>query len=252
MKKIEISKEQLEQLYIVEKKSLQETADILNIGKTTVTRKLKQYDIPIRSIQEAGDLRNKSGIKNTHKKRTCICKNCGKEFEAVTNASYCKECVPIVASINLSKKIKVKCGYCGKEIEVIPSKLKDREKVYCDVKCMALDYADRFSGENSPTWKGGKKHYTGHWQRQRKLALERDNNTCQICGITTEQQGFELDVHHICNYRNFDDKDEANQLDNLICLCHNCHRFIHSNSNIDKLYIKNKIQSDLISDNELT
>lgn len=35
-------------------------------------------------------------------------------------------------------------------------------------------------------------------------------------------------------------RDIANQLDNLICLCHSCHSFVHSNSNIDKLFIKDK------------
>jgi predicted HNH restriction endonuclease len=47
-----------------------------------------------------------------------------------------------------------------------------------------------------------------------------------------------MDVHHIKKYRLFEDPNEANNLDNLISLCHSCHSFIHSNSNIDKLYIK--------------
>ena len=104
---------------------------------------------------------------------------------------------------------------------------------------MAKHYAQIYTGENSPTWNGGKRHYEGHWLRQRKLALERDGYICQLCGTTQEENGRELDVHHIRPYKLFNDKNEANQLDNLISLCHHCHRFIHSNHNIDGIYIRN-------------
>lgn len=45
-----------------------------------------------------------------------------------------------------------------------------------------------------------------------------------------------MSVHHIKLYKSFNDPIEANQLDNLICLCHKCHTFVHSNSNIDNVY----------------
>lgn len=47
-----------------------------------------------------------------------------------------------------------------------------------------------------------------------------------------------MDVHHIRKYRLFEDPKEANKLENLISLCHSCHSFIHSNYNIEKLYIQ--------------
>lgn len=50
-----------------------------------------------------------------------------------------------------------------------------------------------------------------------------------------------MSVHHIVNYRLFTNKEEANNLDNLICLCHECHTFVHSNKNTEKLYINDKI-----------
>lgn len=105
---------------------------------------------------------------------------------------------------------------------------------------MAQHYAQIYTGENSPTWKGGvNKHYKGNWLHQAALCRERDNNCCQICGKTYEENdNHNMDVHHIKKYRLFENPEEANQLDNLISLCHNCHSFIHSNSNIDKLYIK--------------
>lgn len=71
------------------------------------------------------------------------------------------------------------------------------------------------------------------------LARKRDNYTCQLCGVHEEEWHKQMDVHHIINYREFEDKDEANQLDNLVCLCNKCHSFVHSNLNTNYIYILN-------------
>lgn len=185
---------------------------------------------------------NENGEREYH--NFYICELCGKEYDFWSFRYYkrrfCDDCLSKHKSDIFSNKIKTTCGYCGKEIEVIPSRFYSNEYCYCDVKCMAKHYAERFSGENSPTWKGGvNKHYKGNWLHQAKLCRERDNNVCQICGKTYEENDFHnMDVHHIRKYRLFEDPKEANQLDNLISLCHSCHSFVHSKSNIDKLYIK--------------
>jgi 5-methylcytosine-specific restriction endonuclease McrA len=81
-------------------------------------------------------------------------------------------------------------------------------------------------GEKAPNWKGGASAYQWrkpNWRERRDEARERDKNTCQICGMTAEQAGQNMDVHHIKSYRDFDDPAEANQLSNLVCLCRTCH-----------------------------
>lgn len=50
------------------------------------------------------------------------------------------------------------------------------------------------------------------WQAKRRIILQRDNRTCQICG----RPGY--DVHHL-TYAHF----ENEFLFELVCLCHNCH-----------------------------
>lgn len=106
---------------------------------------------------------------------------------------------------------------------------------------MALHYSELYTGENSPTWKGGKSHhYTGDFYKARKQTRKRDNYTCQICGITEKEYGQQLSVHHIRLYRLFEDKKEANDLNNLISVCEPCHRFIHSNANTEKIYLVEK------------
>ncbi len=192
---------------------------------------------------------NENGEREYH--NTYTCELCGKTYDFWSSRFYkrrfCDNCLSKHKSDLFTNKIKTTCGYCGKEIEVIPSRFYSNKYCYCDTTCMAKHYSEIYSGENSPTWKGGDPgHYKGHWIRQAKLCRERDNNTCQICGKTKEEQGQNMDVHHIKRYRYFEDPEEANKLDNLISLCHCCHSFVHSNSNIDKLYIieDNKIQSD--------
>jgi transposase len=177
-------------------------------------------------------------------KNTYTCEVCKKDFEFWSTSYYkrkvCDDCLSQHKSNVFTKKIKTKCGYCGKDIEVIPSRHKAHKYCYCDAACMAKHYADIYTGENSPTWKGGvNKHYKGKWLYQAKLCRERDGNTCKICGKTKDQNNnCNMDVHHIKKYRLFNDPIEANNLDNLISLCHTCHSFVHSNSNIDKLYIQ--------------
>jgi 5-methylcytosine-specific restriction endonuclease McrA len=77
------------------------------------------------------------------------------------------------------------------------------------------------SGEDHPSWKGGYDGYYGKsWHRNRKRAIERDGGECVICGVDDR-----IEVHHITPFRKFglDNEVEANQLDNLITLCPDCH-----------------------------
>lgn len=174
---------------------------------------------------------------NPHK-----CKICGKTiYGRYTKCSDCDYQHRVYMASKLRNKVQTFCAWCGNELYVIPSKVNKHKNVYCNANCMAKYYAENYIGENSPSWKGGKKHYTGYWYRQRDLVRKRDNYTCQLCGITEAEWHKQLDVHHIVNYRLFTDKTLANNIDNLVCLCNKCHSFIHSNSNNEKLFIKDKI-----------
>ena len=167
-----------------------------------------------------------------------FCELCGKDLGIKRyKVSYCNDCLSIHRSESQFKRIETECAYCHKKILAIPSRYNSNKYLYCDVDCMAKHYAEIYTGENSPSWKGGKRHYTGGWLNARDEARERDNYTCAICGITEEEYGHELSVHHIKKYRDFEDKNEANQLSNLISLCEPCHRFVHSNDNTEKIYL---------------
>jgi hypothetical protein len=70
--------------------------------------------------------------------------------------------------------------------------------------------------------------YGAYWDRQRERALERDGWVCQDCGLFDdehrERHGYGLDVHHLEKAREFEDRREAHELENLVALCRACHR----------------------------
>lgn len=182
------------------------------------------------------------------KKTKYYCQLCGKEIVGYRyKRIYCDDCLSNNKRPWIKKdRIDTNCAYCGKPIQVIKSVYHKNENCYCSTDCMGKHYSIIYSGENSPTWKGGKSHhYVGGFWTARNIARERDNYSCQRCGITEDEYGQQMSVHHIINYREFDDKDEANELDNLICLCEPCHRFIHSNANTEQLFIQHKQQDKI-------
>lgn len=80
-------------------------------------------------------------------------------------------------------------------------------------------------------------------RRNRTLKLrtqKRDNYTCQKCKFE-DKIGTKLEVHHINPvYRG--GKDE---LDNLITLCHSCHRFVPDDLDEFKEYMEDEMEGTL-------
>jgi len=74
-------------------------------------------------------------------------------------------------------------------------------------------------GEQHPHWKGGVGYfpYGPEFTRKfKRMIRERDNQTCQRCGITRAEYGKTLEVHHI-------DHDKANNDPlNLATVCASC------------------------------
>lgn len=167
------------------------------------------------------------------------CEYCKKEYKIPISrknkSKFCSQPCRAKAYakiINKTNRMTVQCLNCNKNITRKVSSI--REHNFCSIECMGEYYSktNMFSGENSGTWNGGKKTYRGsNWLSQRRKARKRDNYTCQICGITEDEYGKELSVHHIIPFICFDDYREANKLENLICVCEPCHRKIHSGDN---------------------
>ena len=123
----------------------------------------------------------------------------------------------------MDKRIAVECACgCGEVFKITEAryKLNVTGKHFKNRK----HYENWFRGENCTFFLGGHTNYYGaDWRKQRKLARKRDV-ICQHCGKTKQENGKELDVHHIIPFRYFNKSEEANKLDNLITLCIKCHR----------------------------
>ncbi|MEB8101044.1 HNH endonuclease [Staphylococcus xylosus] len=78
-------------------------------------------------------------------------------------------------------------------------------------------------------------YHSKAWKVLREIALDRDNNLCQLClkeGNITDANV----VHHIIYVD--DDFSKALNLDNLMSVCYSCHNKIHANDK-DKSNSKN-------------
>ena len=62
---------------------------------------------------------------------------------------------------------------------------------------------------------------TWAWKKLRKEVLERDNNQCRQCGMTKEESGYPLEIHHIDPPKGNDDL--FYNADNCVTLCKICH-----------------------------
>jgi hypothetical protein len=113
------------------------------------------------------------------------------------------------------------CEHCNRTVELPSSRKGARRFRFCSTDCANQSN----SGEGNHFWRGGDypAYYGPNWQRQRRAARKRDGYKCQECGVTEADHGKELDVHHIVRFAAFATSEEANDLANLVSLCHVCH-----------------------------
>lgn len=80
-------------------------------------------------------------------------------------------------------------------------------------------------GENNPRWNNGVSEYPNHYifKKNRIEALKKTKGKCEICGNRA------VIVHHI------DGSKDNHNLENLIPLCRDCHKPLHSNDDNGKL-----------------
>ena len=159
------------------------------------------------------------------------CQTCGKPFLADTreinrgNAKYCS--LSCAAKAPKALKYKQIFKHCGKEFNSASSSAK-----YCSDSCKQKDYRDR-QKDSSEEGVSIKSLYT----------LFKDI-PCEICNWNKASR----DLHHI--------KEVANrgitQIENIICVCPNCHRMIHSNliseDNLMKIVNNRTISSSSIKE----
>jgi hypothetical protein len=128
--------------------------------------------------------------------------------------------------------LEVKCAYCGKWLKPTVIQIKNRLQAFNGtVGGEARFYCSENCKKSCPIYDQNKypKGFKKATSREvmpllRQLVLERDNYICQKCWATTETA--QLHVHHEKSYTL--NKIMANDPDNCITLCKECHKQIHS------------------------
>lgn len=176
------------------------------------------------------------------------CELCGKEHYKPLNIlnrghkNFCSEkCRNIYFSTDNNKgknnpkysRVEVNCKNCNKKLYINEHRFKTLKNHFCNMDCMGEYYSQALRGENNPNWRGGynEKGYGPNWKKVSLLIRERDNFTCQKCGVSLDNlpKKHKLDVHHIVPLREFNgDYNKANVDSNLITLCSTCHMIVEN------------------------
>jgi 5-methylcytosine-specific restriction endonuclease McrA len=134
------------------------------------------------------------------------------------------------------RRLGVKCTYCGEWFT--PTLLAVRNRLAAlkqDPKGRTYGECRLYCSENCklacPTY--GRKVYPRGFKHTssrevnpylRKMVLERDNWTCQICGKTSKEA--QLHVHHMDPVAQ--NPMFQNDMDSCVTLCKTCHKMVHS------------------------
>ena len=177
-------------------------------------------------------------------KEETTCEMCGSAFEYYPSEKeglYCGRCVeeenwryePDIEGEDHPRwkggKRELACTECGASVRRHPWNIPS-EHVFCGPACRSEWLSEAFAGEGHPNWKGGTEaNYGRGWHRVRRLALERDDYRCVLCGKTEADIGRNPDVHHIVPVRAFLEtpattERDAHYLENVVSLCVGCHR----------------------------
>jgi hypothetical protein len=111
------------------------------------------------------------------------------------------------------KKIEKSCPVCSKKFETLENH--KREKKVCSRSCANTHFR---SGEDNPNYKHDKKSW-GY----RRICFTHWKKECVICGFSCV-----VEVHHL------DENKKNNAVENLIPLCPNHHRMIHTKKHGEK------------------
>lgn len=136
-----------------------------------------------------------------HRKTIHQCVDCG--IEVWRGFERCKPC-----AAKRRANPKRHCVDCGCEIN---RKAKDR--------CLSCHNKNQDKGRSKERTKF---NVSAEWAEARRLCFERDDYTCQMCGV----RGGDLNAHHIKDWCNH--PESRLDLSNLQTLCVSCHRALHT------------------------
>jgi 5-methylcytosine-specific restriction endonuclease McrA len=124
------------------------------------------------------------------------------------------------------EKVERRCPTCRKKVLAKSWYAQKAGLHFCSAACRAAWAREERSFE--VRLEGAGRPRGANWQMQADKARQRDAFTCQVCGVTEEELGRQLDVHHRIPFRRFRSNVEANKLEHLISVCPSCHARLES------------------------
>ena len=264
-----LTKEFLVREYLEKKKAIKQVGRDCGKSYTTIRYWLIKFDIPILSKSESRKgmkfleehKKNISiGRKNLLKDKTkhprwkggpieVVCETCGKKHLVAKykrkkgKGRFCsKDCYTVYQQQNVvevSLETKEKMSKARKKyIEENGCYFTGKKHILESIKLISKNRIGKCMGEEHPNWNDGSSfepygiEFNNSLREQIRI---RDGYVCQNCGLTQEEAGYVLSVHHI-DY----DKRNNNE-DNLILLCKSCHAYTNYNRYVWKTYFENII-----------
>ena len=136
----------------------------------------------------------------SHRKEIFKCVDCG--CEVFRGSTRCKVC-----SNKDRAKERPTCVDCGCEIGLKATRCRE---------CHNIKQDRGLSKERT------KFNVSKEWSEVRTQCFERDDYTCQVCNVRGSQK---LECHHVIQWK--DNEDKRLELDNLLTVCYDCHKYIH-------------------------
>lgn len=254
-------KEELEKLYVHEKKSMVEISKFCGCHLNTIKNRLKKYKIPIRLngaflVDDDGETLNskykkgeitggkyenikakKRGYENVNDYKKNLINKKRENDELPENCMWTKE---ELEDLYAYDKQNLTIGQIGKmHVPSVSNVVIGRWLNVFGIKRKTLSEAN--SGEHSSWWKGGISFnpYCEKFDNRVKEQL-RDywHRRCVLCNKTEEENGRKLSVHHV-DYNKNQGCDSTKW--KLITLCNFCNAKVNHNRNYYEHYFTNII-----------
>jgi len=193
-------------------KHIDKVSEITGINRRTIRRYLRDNNI-------------KKYKRNVREEKRKACGN-GMRGKHISDYPKHAEAMNKCSGTNHWKykpKVKCFCNWCGKELERHYSQIKNVKHINCGSKECKKAQRKLYSGSNSPHWQNGKTkaslilRHSIEYKEFRNRIFNRDNYTCQECGI-----GGQIEMHHIKEVSNYPELIFNEK--NCITLCKKCHR----------------------------
>lgn len=222
------SEEWLTEQYYEKDRTIKDIAESLGVDHTTVSKWRRKLNVPKPSKQIEIECPVCSESFSRYKS----------EVERANHANVCsRECHykarergiiqrTVDGGYNTSETVYERtCEQCDSAFKTTAAE----DYIFCSRDCFLSAHSERMRGKNNPAYIDGSSYdkrgnHGSDWKQQREKCYKRDNYECQRCGdkcvsrrdMNAQNSGKIIQAHHI-------EKEEGNQLQNLITLCATCH-----------------------------